>query len=120
MQRFEGQLLPEIGSPFFALRRPFGHLHFAKCFESWGRDCDFEFRLCRHVRGIFASWHNVKLFAIPSLHWASNYAETPGLWREMYGSRLLCVLTPPVLAYYSGYILKYHLCQDLAWLTTTS
>lgn len=116
---FDGQPLPEIGPSPVVLCLPFSHLYFAKCFNFWARDYDFELFCCRHVRGIFAGWHNVKLLAILPSHRPSDYVETPGWGRDLEGSLLLCVPTPPDIAYYSGNILRHQLCQDLVWCIAT-
>lgn len=60
------QHLLQLGPSLVGLRSPLGHLYFAELFNYGVHDCEFELRLSRHAQGIFAGWHNVKLFVIPS------------------------------------------------------
>lgn len=56
----------------------------------WARGCDFELRLSSHTGGVFPGLHNVELFTIPLLHRPSHNIKTPGWWRKLGASRLLC------------------------------
>lgn len=59
------------------------------------------------------------LFILPS-PMPTRYIGTMGWWQELEGSRWLLVQKPPVFAYFSGYILKYHPLEDSVWRIPTS
>lgn len=73
VQRFEGQLLPELGPSLVILRCKFSHLYLAKSFDYWACDCNIELHLLGHDRGVPAGSNNVRLFAITPLHRPSHY-----------------------------------------------
>lgn len=72
VQSLDGHLLPETGPSLVFSPRLHIHLSFAERFHSWVRDCIFEPRLRRHVRGIFARWYFVELLVIPLLNRLSS------------------------------------------------
>lgn len=76
VRRLDGQLVLETGPLFVVLRCPSSHLYFAKRFDYWARDCDFELHLRRQARGIFIGLQNVKLFSILQWHGLSHYVGT--------------------------------------------
>lgn len=68
----------------------------------------------------FLGLHKIKLFAVPVSYRPSHHVETLSWWQELEGSRLLCVPTPVVFAYCSGYILRHNPLPDLVWRIGTS
>lgn len=69
-------MLLEVGPSLIVFRRPFSHLYFAEQIGYWAFEYDFELRLFRPARGIFAGWHTVELLDIPAFHRSSHFMET--------------------------------------------
>lgn len=55
-QSLDGQVLPKVGPLLIGLSSPFSRCVFVKCLDYGVGYCDFEFRLHRHARRIFARW----------------------------------------------------------------
>lgn len=100
--------------------RPSSHLYFTERLENCKPHCDFEIRLCRHVREPFAGWHNVELFAIWRSSSRHNYIETLGWSKELEGTLVLPFPMLVVFEYYTGYVQKHFHCQDCVWRIVTS
>lgn len=115
VRRLDGQPLPNNGLSPVVLHRPLSHFHLVECFDYWACDHDFEIRFHGQVQVIFAASNNFDLLGIPLSERLNHYIKTLGWWMELEGSRLLCVLTPPIFAYHKGHILKNHPRWDYLW-----
>lgn len=51
---------------------------------------------------LFTGWHNLELFAVPPIERHRYYVQMTPSWRELEARHMLCVLTPPMFAYYLG------------------
>lgn len=105
---FNVLVLPKAGTLLIVLRRPSSHYTSpSNSVTGLISDCSSEIFLCQHSRGPFEGWHNVDLFAIPTLHCPSQDVEPPGSALALERSQWLCVPTTKIFAYYSRYILQH-------------
>lgn len=65
---------------------------------------DFEYGVCVHACSVLVGWQNEGLIALPWLMLPQLYAGRPSWWERVECYRLLTVLTPPVLAYYTNLV----------------
>lgn len=89
-------------------------LNFPEQFDYWVRDCSFQLCLHRHA-GWYSSVAWRQTVCLPSFASFKLFPADPGWWRGLKESPLLCVPTPPFIAYYYGYILTHFVRPYHVW-----
>ncbi|PXF39757.1 hypothetical protein BWQ96_10536 [Gracilariopsis chorda] len=85
--------------------RPYDRMYWLNR-RRWGDNIATEARLRSNRDRYMFCWHNIEFFDVSPADREKLYVRAPQNWGEFDVTRDLSVITPPVLAYYSGEVLR--------------